>query len=200
VTDWQTIAHDHGMHRTDLYTPHGTDKSAHGYMAHYQRLLKHRTVHRLLEIGVQSGASLAVWHQLLPDTEVVGIDINPVAPIAGVEIRQRDGRLAPDDPDETFDVIIDDASHLATETDATLDVWADRLTPDGLYVVEDAVFGNESWIQSIYDVIAMLLAHGLTPLTIERSKMPWVAHKVYGGMMALVAADQECDIPQMFQP
>ena len=88
------------------------------------------------------------------------------------------------------------SDRMVQHTEANLDVWASRLAPGGLYVIEDAVIGSTSWVQSLDEVLAMLLAHGLTPLAVERSRVPWVAHEHYGGMMATVLADAACAIPE----
>ena len=206
---WDDIACEHGMHRTDLYRPHGTDKGSgsHDYMRHYQRVLEGRKVRSLLEIGVQSGASLAVWSEVFPDARICGIDIDPdcgafdlgfdvLAGRAGTEPEQWfnafDGRQ--------FDVIIDDGSHLASDTEANLAVWAPRLAPGGIYVIEDTVIGSTSWVQSLNETVTMLLAAGLTPFAVERGAMRWVAHSHYGGMMAIVFADAECEIPDLIPP
>lgn len=34
-----------------------------------------------------------------------------------------------------------------------------------------------------------------TPSEIVRGQMPWVAHQQYGGMMCVVFADQDCEVP-----
>lgn len=201
---WADIADAHGMHRTDLYHPHGTDKGAHGYMEHYQRVLGGHSIRSILEIGVQSGASLVVWSELFPDARIVGIDIDPDCGASDLDGHGFDVLIGDaSDPavvesllDESFDLIIDDGSHLAEHTAANLDVWAHRLAPGGVYVIEDAVFGSTSWVQSVGETIDMLLAHGLTPFAIERSHVQWVAHQHYGGMMAVVFADSICEVPR----
>lgn len=197
---WADVAEAHGMHRTDLYQPHGTDKGAHGYIDHYQRILLGRDVRSLLEIGVQSGASLAMWTELLPAARIVGIDIDPECGAVDGPHELVIGDAG--DPDamgmfdgDKFDVIIDDGSHAAAHTRTNLDVWASRLADGGVYVIEDAVFGSTSWIQSVAETVTMLMEHGLTPFLIARSAVPWVAHQHYGGMMAIIFADRRCDIP-----
>lgn len=197
---WHDIGYAYRM-QAPGYVEHGSDKWDHGYLPHYERVLGGRDVRRVLEIGVQYGASLDLWCALFPDAEVVGIDTDPRCAVhSTARHRVVIGDAASADVglavDGTFDLIVDDGDHLAVHTFANLARWASRLTPGGVYVVEDAVFGSTSWIQSVNDTIDALLFHGLTPLAVERSNVEWVAHRHYGGMMAVVFADQACPLPE----
>jgi lipopolysaccharide biosynthesis protein len=101
---------------------------------------------RLLEIGVQNGGSLQVWSKYLPrDSMIVGIDIDPacvrLAMGANISIRIGDAT----DPvaldhmlgDAKFDVIIDDGSHRSNHVIGTFKACFKRLSPGGIYVIED---------------------------------------------------------------
>ena len=68
----------------DFDRPGGTDKqSIHSYGPVYEDLLARfqgKSVN-LLEVGVQYGGSLLLWHQLLPKAYIVGVDVqNAVHP------------------------------------------------------------------------------------------------------------------------
>ncbi len=196
----------------DVGLRYATDKATvgpraglgHGYLDAYERVLDARKPRSVLEIGVQSGGSLRLWATLFPWAEaIVGIDTDPAC--AELDLGRAEVVIGDaGDPDRlpvwlltrTFDLIIDDGSHLLAHTAANMDVWAPRLAPGGVYVVEDAVIGSTSWPQSLNDVLDLLLAHGLTPLAVERGQMEWVAHQHYGGMMAVVFADAVCAVPQ----
>ena len=187
--------------QTDKATTGPRGGLGHGYLEHYQRVLEGFPVSSVLEIGVQSAGSLFLWHELWPDARVCGIDIDPDCGLISGPFEIVVGDAG--DPEAMapldwwrFDLIIDDGSHAAAHTEANMDVWAPRLNPGGVYVVEDAVFGSTSWIQSVEEVIPMLLRHGLTPFTIERGQMEWVAHQRYGGMMGVVFAAANCEIPE----
>jgi GT2 family glycosyltransferase len=116
------------------------------YEAAFSRFIARGRPIRLLEIGVQNGGSLQVWAKYLPeDSTIVGIDIDPECvglPMeANVSIRVGDAS----DPvaldhilgDAEFDVIIDDGSHRSEHVIATFDACFRRLSPGGLYIIED---------------------------------------------------------------
>jgi len=128
------------------------DKARKGasYLRAYTGLLAHRRRQklRILELGVSSGASLLCWRDYLPNAIIVGIDINESPP----RILGQDGihflRGSQDDPavlDQaaaaaggTFDLIVDDASHLGYLTKRSLNYLFPRwLAPGGCYVIED---------------------------------------------------------------
>lgn len=121
----------------------GTDKSSagHGYCEHYEHHLgafRHeRGYLRLLEIGVQTGASLLMWEAFLPNAQIVGVDIDP-PPFADrerVQIVQCDIKAY--DPTVVFDVIVDDGSHMASDVTAAHHRLWPWLLPGGWYVIED---------------------------------------------------------------
>lgn len=108
----------------------------------------------LLELGVQKGGSLLLWHDYFPLGTIAGIDINlpkdfqPRERIHIFEGSQSDPRflshvankIAP----EGFDIIIDDASHIGELTKiAFWHLFDNHLKPNGLYVIED--WGTGYW-------------------------------------------------------
>jgi GT2 family glycosyltransferase/glycosyltransferase involved in cell wall biosynthesis len=101
---------------------------------------------RLLEIGVQNGGSLQIWSKYLPPgSTIVGIDIDPACArlSLGPNVSIRIGDAG--DPivlekmlsDECFDIIIDDGSHRSEDVVKTFKACFGRVSPGGLYVVED---------------------------------------------------------------
>jgi len=103
---------------------------------------------RVLELGIFSGASLLIWRDYLPNATIVGVDIaEPPARVVGVD-RIHVLRGSQDDPavlDQaavaaggSFDIIIDDASHIGYLTKRSLLYLFPRwLAPGGCYVIED---------------------------------------------------------------
>lgn len=101
---------------------------------------------RLLEIGVQNGGSLELWSKYLPPgSSVVGMDIDPrcgALTFTG-DITVLVGDAA--DPaaldrllgDRSFDIIIDDGSHVSRDIIATFQACFPRLAAGGLFLVED---------------------------------------------------------------
>jgi len=100
----------------------------------------------LLEIGVQNGGSLEVWHKLLPPhSRVIGLDIDErcreLRLSEGIELHIGDATqqaFVDSALGETrFDIIIDDGSHRSNDIIASFDILFGRLKPGGIYVVED---------------------------------------------------------------
>jgi cephalosporin hydroxylase len=136
----------------DLHTTHTgkTSDKYSSYLTTYDRIfLPFRDAPvRLLEIGVQNGGSLEVWSEYFARAErIVGCDIDPKCG----ELRYEDGRISVVVGDVnveetykavtaisgTFDIIIDDASHVSDNILRTFLIYFPLLTPGGLFVVED---------------------------------------------------------------
>lgn len=107
-----------------------TDKYDHGYIPFYEKHLP-KDPKRILEIGVNEGRSLAMWHKYFPNAEIFGVDLfteinhetvyrnidyysngewdlNKVTLITG---NQCDWEMLERLRNYDFDVIIDDGSH-----------------------------------------------------------------------------------------
>jgi GT2 family glycosyltransferase len=103
---------------------------------------------RLLEIGIQNGGSLDVWAHFFPNaTHLIGCDINPlcknllykdprISVILGdanqEEVSKRIANISP-----TFDLIIDDGSHVSSDIIRSFIKYFEILEHGGLYVIED---------------------------------------------------------------
>ncbi len=132
-----------------------TDKSP-AYLERYHRLfhaVRHEKIY-LLELGVAGGGSLRLWHDYFTNGVVVGLDRRSVvmpAPYAGVHLftgEQDDAdllhKIASACAPSGFDIIIDDASHLARPTRGSFKLLFDRyLKPGGWYCIED--WGTGYW-------------------------------------------------------
>lgn len=100
-----------------LAIKYNTDKSSlkHNYCQFYENTLP-KAPKKLLEIGVLSGASIRMWKEYFPDTEIHGLDLftDGIPDIEGVvwhKGNQCDWLLLEQLRKENFDIIIDDASH-----------------------------------------------------------------------------------------
>ena len=98
----------------------------------------------LLEIGVENGGSLEIWHKLLPPhSRVVGIDINErcreLQLTEGIELHIGDATqkafINRALGETCFDIIIDDGSHRSSDIIATFEILFGRLKPGGTYFV-----------------------------------------------------------------
>ncbi len=100
----------------------------------------------MLEIGVQNGGSLEIWHKLLPPrSRVVGLDLDERCRALklgdGIELYIGDAtqKAFIDEAlgDTRFDIVIDDGSHRAKDVIASFEILFGRLKPGGIYIVED---------------------------------------------------------------
>jgi hypothetical protein len=149
--------------RLDRLAQHyGTDKASthHDYTRVYGSVLADRidTVRGLLELGVGGknyrgvvGSSLQTWRDFLPHAQIVGVDIDPAA--AG-DYGDRITVVIGDQTRRSVlekalgfipspDVIIDDGSHINTLTIASFHYLFGRLSPGGIYVIEDTQCASE---------------------------------------------------------
>ena len=130
---------------TEIADHFKTDKGTikHGYTALYERHLGslHGSPVRLLEVGVACGASLKMWSRYFGEqAEIVGLDVRPEC--AGLcaaypNIRIDIGDATTWTPDGTFDVIIDDGSHVSLDIVRAFEMLWPRLRSGGLYAIED---------------------------------------------------------------
>jgi hypothetical protein len=132
-----------------------TDKYwVHGYTSLYDKHIGHLRDKKMniLEIGVFRGASLLLWKEAFPNSQIYGVDKNwrmsremleGQDRITVHQGRQEDveflkSKVVPSGP---FDIIIDDGGHKAYEQQPSFDVLWGNLKPGGFYVIED-LFGN----------------------------------------------------------
>lgn len=127
---------------------YGTDKSMlrQNYLAHYERVFAGLRDEKftLLEIGIYTGASLALWQTYFRYAEIVGVDIDPrCRQYARNRITVEIGSQA----DAAFlgdimarhrpSIIIDDGSHRSEHQIFTFETLFPQLRDGGHYIVED---------------------------------------------------------------
>ncbi len=133
----------------------GCDKgTVHSYVEVYEELFApyRETARRVVEIGIMGGHSLRMWEEYFPAAEVWGVDLcdQPFGGLADLRPMIAEGThkialLDATDPkqveevfgDMTFDVIIDDASHQLSDQSKIWNNFKPRLSPGGIYVIED---------------------------------------------------------------
>lgn len=135
-----------------------TDKSPE-YLERYQREFGHLFDEpiALLELGVQRGGSMLMWLDLMPQARVVGLDLNEVSidddsgRLHIYQGFQQDpevlDRIAADVAPDGFDVILDDASHIARYTSESFwYLFPRHLKAGGVYVIDDWGCGyDDDW-------------------------------------------------------
>jgi len=114
------------MKLKDLAVKYGSDKADHGYCEFYERTLPNNPK-KLLEIGVNKGASMKMWLDYFPETEVHGLDLfienDPTELLKWAEENGHSHRLFLHKGNQCdwemleqlrkndFDIVIDDGSH-----------------------------------------------------------------------------------------
>jgi hypothetical protein len=119
------------------------------YHRHFEKFVD-REVH-VVEIGVYSGGSLAMWkHYFGTECRIYGVDIEPACR-AYEDDRTRIFIGDQGDPEfwsrflaevPAIDVVIDDGSHQPTHQIATLEALLPSLRPGGVYLCEDVAKPN----------------------------------------------------------
>jgi hypothetical protein len=139
---------------TALARIYDSDKrTGHGYLPLYARHFSRRrfSVRRLLEIGVggyedpYTGlASLRMWRSFFPRAQLFGLDINTKVVdeprITFVKGSQDDSAVLDhlvEIAGGSFDIVIDDGSHINAHVRTTFEHLFPYVTPGGLYVIED---------------------------------------------------------------
>lgn len=131
---------------------HITDKLSLNYFPFYQDILTGRVNPAILEIGVAYGGSLLLWREMFPESTIVGVDLwgetsRPELPqVTLLTADQRDPGLADKIRvyADSYDLVIDDASHFGSLSDITFTNLWPVVKPGGWYVLEDWPVGLES--------------------------------------------------------
>ena len=133
-----------------LAETHNTDKLEHGYIKIYEKYFESERDKQLkiLEIGIADGKSLLMWSDYFKNSTVVGIDIHKIdikeKNLNRSNIKIHQGSQSDDKfintiikEYESFDIIIDDGSHLKKDVIKSFHLLFPHLNNGGLYVVED---------------------------------------------------------------
>lgn len=119
---------------------YGTDKATwHRYCDFYESVLP-KYIYRMLEIGVKDGASLKMWKDYYPEGVIIGVDIHPIQPIEDVITFQVDAtseRAQIGFFGFTFDLVVDDGSHLCSDQRKAFNIYWPQVRPGGFYIIED---------------------------------------------------------------
>lgn len=139
----------------ECFDLHNCDKGSrrHRYDRAYEPLfepLREQPI-TLLEVGVYTGASLAVWADYFPNARIIGVDIFqrvsrwrvPVMAHPRVVGYKCDStkEVPPEVKPGSVDIIIDDGSHEAVDQLMTFLGYFPLLRSGGMYFVEDAIIG-----------------------------------------------------------
>jgi len=127
---------------------HGDKGTAHTYIEEYERLLTpYRNNSVVIEIGLCMGESLRMWEEYFIDSKVIGVDINSfnlrsLLNENGHNIIIGDATketILEQLQEESFDVLIDDGSHMLNDQISTFNIFKDKIRPGGIYIIEDVL-------------------------------------------------------------
>lgn len=142
----------------------GTDKNGyHTYADTYERLFEgiKDEVTVVLELGVDSGASLMVWADYFENARIIGVDItvqylrftHPRVCVLQGDATNGESLVAL--KHASFDIVIDDASHVFEDQIAAVRWWGPRVRH--YMVVEDVMLTTERQrvFQELADEVGM---------------------------------------------
>lgn len=125
----------------------GEPGKGHDYLRVYERFskLERAQVSKVLEIGVQKGASIRMWAEYFPNATVFGLDIAESAlNVTGDRIQiqlldQSDAAALETFARENgpFDLIVEDGSHIWSHQIIGMQTLIPHLAAGGQYIVED---------------------------------------------------------------
>ena len=128
-----------------------TDKGTyHSYLDLYRPLFEplKESATDILEIGIADGSSLQLWYEWFPNATIHGVDINAASSpdprlhlIHGSAISPEVVSLL---SKTTYDLIIDDGSHILAEQIMALSKLSPFLKPNALFIIEDIQGWNSS--------------------------------------------------------
>lgn len=132
----------------ELAERYAPSKLGHNYYQHYWTHFRDvaNEVKSVCEIGVATGGSLRVWRDFFPNATIHGIDINPeckkceedrINVHIGSQVDQEFLSDVVKSSGGSFDIIIDDGSHIPQHQINTFNALFWSLSEHGIYVIED---------------------------------------------------------------
>lgn len=130
-------------------TQFDTDKVSHGFMSVYEPLFNSiSNCEKVLEIGIDAGRSLTMFHTIFPEAVIHGVDIYDKTEyelpngkvkchVGDQENRLDLERIVTATGEGLFDLILDDGGHTMKQQQVSLAYLFQYVKPGGYYLVED---------------------------------------------------------------
>jgi hypothetical protein len=145
-----------------------TDKNtSHSYLSLYQKILEKKkdTAKNVLEIGIQTGGSIKLWHDYFVNATIYGLDtMNEIKLWDKIKNNDRiklycshDAYNADKfkttflDKDIKFDLLLDDGPHSLDSMKTFIKLYSQIMTDDGILIIEDVQ--NWDWINKLKEVV-----------------------------------------------
>lgn len=137
------------LYYQDAYALVSDKGVGHSYIPFYSELFEDRRnkISNFVELGVCRGGSISLWREYFPhNVHIYGVDIYP--PCSKYERLDKHVHIVIEDCTtpailnrlpQSIDILIDDASHILENTKKTLDLLYERISPGGLYIIEDII-------------------------------------------------------------
>lgn len=133
--------------------PKGTDKGDYKtyVKGFYEKEFAPRKTNKnkILEVGVRSGASIALWANFFDNAEIIGVDVESVGSLVGplgeylnyssVKFFCEDAysQEFADSITDSFDILIDDGPHSLASQKKFLQLYLPKMSEDGVLIIED---------------------------------------------------------------
>jgi hypothetical protein len=100
-----------------------------------------------------------MWEQWFPNGTIVGVDVAPEYEVNTGRITTVVSDIKDYTPDRSFDIVIDDGSHIPDEITAAAAALLPQVNPGGWYVIEDlavvpAGSSTFSWLRPLIEDLA----------------------------------------------
>lgn len=123
-------------------------KRMHDYLKHYWRHFHdyRETATNVIELGVETGASLRMWAEFFPKATIHGLDINPeckrheadrIRVHIGDQSNEADLRAMVESLDAPPEIIIDDGSHYYRHQISAFNMLFPVMATHAVYAIED---------------------------------------------------------------
>jgi cephalosporin hydroxylase len=135
--------------------------STHTYTQTYDELFyQFRNGCTFMEIGLALGDSINLFDRYFEHSKIIGVDISVVFT---PEKYKNDVTIIESDAtkhefldlieNHTFDIIIDDGSHMENDQVATFELLKHKMNPGGIYIIEDilAIDQNRHRFEKLHD-------------------------------------------------
>jgi hypothetical protein len=171
---------------------HFTDKGTGGLFEHYEKMFADLQDKRMryLEIGILHGGSLEWASKFFKQGEIIGADLNilpETEDIDAVKIKVNQSDIpAMEKIGEdfgSFDIIIDDGSHIRELTENTFNAFWKYVKPNGIYIIEDWSAGYTDFpqykgmVDLVVEIILKKNKYGISDIIVINERKSFVAFR-----------------------
>jgi hypothetical protein len=145
-----------------------TDKNtSHSYLSIYEKILEKKkdTAKNILEVGIENGGSIKLWHDYFVNATIYGLDLMNIETVWN-EIKNKDRitlycsqdayntdnfKTTFLDKNIKFDLLLDDGPHTFESMKIFIELYSQIMTDDGILIIEDVP--QIDWIDKLKEVV-----------------------------------------------